>query len=194
MGGLIDASDLLLHARLSRGNLAYAARYRKAYLMSIDLLIGKKLLPILPPPPHGASRRLTAFIATGFTAALTLAAACSDGPTAPALPVCEEGLVVTVTPTGDAGPRVTWDAPCAVTSMLLADTSGGDAFWAIRVADARLRSPQQVFRTPAGVNEYGNVRTLRTGMVYRILLGVRDTSDTGVIRGRGVGEARFTAP
>ncbi len=148
----------------------------------------------LRAPTHAAKQRLTALTAAAVASLLGLVAACSDGPTAPALPVCAEGLEVTVTPTGEAGPRVAWDAPCAVTSMILADTSYGEALWALRVADARLRSPQQVFRTPAGVNEYGRARRLQPGATYRILLGVRDTSPTGVIRERGVGEALFTAP
>jgi hypothetical protein len=150
-------------------------------------------MPLRAPTPV-AKRKLAALSATGVTSLLALAAACGDGPTAPLLPTCGEGLEVTVTPTGDAGPRVTWEAPCAVTSMILADTLGGDALWAIRVADARLRSPQQVFRTPAGVNAYGRALILQSGATYRILLGVRDTSPTGVIRERGVGEARFTVP
>ncbi len=145
-----------------------------------------------PLRPSLARHRLATFSALGAASLLALVAACGDGPTAPALPVCEEDLELTVTPTSDDGPRVSWDAACAVTFMAIGDTL--NAFWAIRVADARLRSPQQVFRTPAGVNEYGRARTLQTGQLYYIVVGVRDTSPTGVIGERILGDALYTAP
>lgn len=131
----------------------------------------------------------------GMIASAALIASCSDsGPTAVARVACATGTEVSVDVTTPR-PTVNWSPDCAVSFVVVFDTSENNANWAIRAPVSRITSPVEVYSVPSGTYDLAAHRGLIPGRIYEAFIAQRDTSpETGAIGERIVGYTTFQVP
>lgn len=117
-----------------------------------------------------------------LTVALT---GCGSGAAAPPVAACSDQTQLTMTRDA-AGPTMNWSPASAVSFVAIVQEEASVMACGIRTPMPSLAPPQQANVAPSGAFELAS-RTLRDGVPYTIIHGVRDTrSTTGAIGERAV--------